>query len=277
MNTYQELCQFCINELKPISDSSNITILTNYILKYFGISKFSIDLTEKETQNIKSKISETCAQLAIGKPIQYVLNETQFMDLKLKINESVLIPRPETEELVYYALQSIKDYKTKKLNILDIGTGSGCIPLMWKFKRPQDEVFAIDISEPALNLAQENAKNHKLDIHFLKLDILNQQFNLDSFDLILSNPPYISPNEKHLMDQSVLNYEPHIALFANHPLQFYERIKLLMDKGSKANVIGFFELNEFFAKEIDSIFTPDYSTAMIKDLQQKDRILKVTK
>lgn len=210
-------------------------------------------------------------------PIQYILNEAWFYDIPFYVNQSVLIPRPETEELVDWI---IKDHKEKQdLSILDIGTGSGCIPVILKRKIPQAEVSSCDISNEALLVAQKNARKHKTEINFIQSDFLNRE-NWSTFsksDIIVSNPPYILQQEKRLMHDNVLAHEPHLALFVedSDPLIFYEAIAeagttLLKDQGTI-----YVEIFEGLGKETQSLFdSKGFNTILKKDMQGKDRFIK---
>lgn len=173
------------------------------------------------------------------KPIQYIIGETEFYGLPFKVNKEVLIPRPETEELVDWILKEKKIKRLKneglKINIVDIGTGSGCIAISLAKYLPGSSVYAIDISKKALQIARRNAQLNKVEVNFIEGDILNSnvvpglsKFFAEpvQFDIIVSNPPYVRDMEKHEIQKNVVNYEPHIALFVNNeiPLLFYDKI-----------------------------------------------------
>ena len=191
--------------------------------------------------------------IAGGTPIQHLLGYAYFMGMKLKVNPSVLIPRPETEELINWVLETTP----APSSILDIGTGSGCIAIALKRALPQAHVTALDISPEALTIAQENARNNNADIDFLQYDILNSQLSTLNFQLstIISNPPYICRSEADEMDKNVLDHEPHLALFVpdDDPLLFYRAIATqavhLLVPGGKL----FFEINRRFASELQSL------------------------
>ena len=191
--------------------------------------------------------------IAGGTPIQHILGYAYFMGMKLKVNPSVLIPRPETEELIKWVLETTP----APSSILDIGTGSGCIAIALKRALPQAHVTALDISPEALTIAQENARNNNADIDFLQYDILNSQLSTLNFQLstIISNPPYICRSEADEMDKNVLDHEPHLALFVpdDDPLLFYRAIATqaihLLVPGGKL----FFEINRRFASELQSL------------------------
>jgi len=212
------------------------------------------------------------------KPIQYILGETEFFGLNFSVNQSVLIPRPETEELVELIL---KNHSGENLKILDIGTGSGCIAISLAKNMPSAKVYAIDISEDALSVAKENATRNQVEIQFFQQDILAELpdniFN-EKLDIIVSNPPYITPIEKYSIHDNVLKYEPHTALFVpqNNPLLFYERIA---DIGhSLLNKSGFlyFEINALYGKEICQMLqTKGYSNIKLyQDISGKNRMIE---
>jgi release factor glutamine methyltransferase len=221
-------------------------------------------------------------------PLQYVLQEAWFYGMKLYIDENVLIPRPETEELADWI---IKDNTSSKFevqssqagvkNVLDIGTGSGCIPLAIKKKLPHFEVHAIDISEGALQVAKKNAAAQQLTIHFQLLDILSvaARQSLSPFDIIVSNPPYIPQSDKTSMAPNVLQYEPHLALFVadNDPLLFYKAIADFAITHLKKNGYLYLEIHEDMAQAVISLYRQKrFATIELrKDLQGRDRMVKV--
>ena len=225
------------------------------------------------------KLQDIATELKLGKPIQYILGETVFYGLPFKVSPAVLIPRPETEELVDWAIEcsELADVTGSSLRIIDIGTGSGCIAVSLKKNLPAAEVFALDVSEAAIEVASANATLNQVAINFIKADI--RTFNTEQkFDLIISNPPYITPGEKEQMHKNVLVHEPHLALFVTHekPLEFYEAIAdfawvSLSDMG-----LLFFEINEYLAKEtIEMLKAKSFiNIELRKDIQGKDRMIK---
>jgi release factor glutamine methyltransferase len=230
----------------------------------------------------KQKLAEAVLRLLQHEPIQYILGESHFYGLKLKVTNAVLIPRPETEELVDWI---IKTHQNKEnLTILDIGTGSGCIPIALAKHLKNAIVYAIDVSPDALRVAQENAEMSKVNVNFERLDILEiseinpLSFGGVKFDVMVSNPPYISIEEKEQMQKNVLDYEPPLALFVNdkNPLLFYEKI-IFLAKGS-LNEGGslYFEINESFGKEVKDMLGHKHfeQIELIKDLQGKDRMVR---
>lgn len=212
------------------------------------------ELNIDETNRFKTILTA----LAKGEPIQYSLGYAWFYGMKLKVNEAVLIPRPETEELVALIINEIKSGNVQAVNsqayILDIGTGSGCIPVALKKKIPTAQVWTLDISTKALAIAQVNAKNEEASIHFIEGDILNSGilFPQQKFDIIVSNPPYIPPSEKSAMHENVLNYEPHLALFISeeNPLLFYENIAIFAKEHLNSGGKLYFEINRRFGEEL---------------------------
>jgi len=212
-------------------------------------------------------------------PVQYILGEADFYGLKFSVNESVLIPRPETEELVHWIIQTIGK-KASGISILDIGTGSGCIPITLKKELPNCQVFGCDISLKALAIAKENAEKNKVEVDFLEVDILdqNQWKDLPKFDIIISNPPYIPSEEQHLMPKNVLQFEPHLALFVENkePLIFYQTITEFFLEKAKSNAWLFFEMNEFNANKVFNLLTINKlnKIEIQKDMQDKDRMIR---
>jgi release factor glutamine methyltransferase len=219
------------------------------------------------------------AELMKLRPVQYVLSEAWFHDLKFFVNENVLIPRPETEELVEWMLQTIKTSGNFHSSVIDIGTGSGCIPVVIKKKSPGTKVLACDISESALAVAAHNAKHHSADVTFLQLDILNRQAwaGLQQFNYIISNPPYIPLNEKDNMEKHVVQYEPHLALFVpeNDPLVFYRAIAEFAEQMLLPGGNVFLEIHEDNSTLTAALFDQkSFETEIKQDMQGKDRMLK---
>lgn len=234
--------------------------------------------------HLKKKISEPVYlqylkdlnELIEGKPLQYIVGKEWFYDLPLKVTSDTLIPRPETEELVHEALKQLKG--KENLNVLDIGTGSGAIAIAMKANRPNDEVTATDISEKALQVAEENALTHHVDIRFLQGDLL-EPVSLEMFDCILSNPPYISHDEEYLMDESVLKYEPHSALFADHEgLSIYEKLAYELPFYLKTDGCLFMEIGFQQGERLSTLYKrafPDKAVSILQDSNGQDRILMV--
>lgn len=202
--------------------------------------------------------------LLLGKPLQYLIGSAYFLDREFIVDENVLIPRPETEELVHWILDDFKILKENKeytdsfFSILDIGTGSGCIPVSIKLQCPEVELYACDISNGALTVARKNAAKLSANVHFFEMDILNPEQNSTSnqYDIIVSNPPYIPFNEKKNLDKNVRDYEPSIALFVpeSDPLKFYKAIACFGRKNLKSNGRIYCELEYRRAEECKKLF-----------------------
>ena len=216
-------------------------------------------------------------------PIQYILGETEFYGLTFKVNSNTLIPRPETEELVEFVINQQKKIENKPLHILDIGTGSGCIAISLAKNIPSAKVYAFDISTEALKIAKENADLNEVDITFITGDILNEStwplfFNDMTFDIVVSNPPYVREKEKPFMKNNVLENEPHLALFVKDedPLQFYKAITQFSLSHLKEKGLLFFEINEFLGNEMIHLLTKHkFENIQLKqDIFKKDRIIK---
>jgi len=236
-------------------------------------SQLVIDKEKEILAKDSNKLSKILTDLKTGKPVQQVLGETIFYGLPFKVTSNVLIPRPETEELVDWVINHVKD---KKESLLDIGTGSGCIPIVLKKHLPHLDVSSIDISSEALKVAAENAQLNKININLIEADIL--KYSTDKmYDVIVSNPPYIRELEKAEMHENVLIHEPHTALFVSdeNPLIFYKAIADFALSNLNPNGYLFFEINEYLWEEtlqilIDKRFK---NIELKKDMQGKDRMI----
>jgi release factor glutamine methyltransferase len=218
-------------------------------------------------------------QLQQEVPIQYLLGKTSFYGLNFEVNSAVLIPRPETEELVEWIIESQKPKaKSQKLKILDIGTGSGCIAISLAKNIPNAEVFAIDVSEKALVTAQKNANSNEVIITFLEKNILETEDLEQQFDIIVSNPPYVRELEKKEIKKNVLDNEPHLALFVedNDALLFYRKITELAQKNLRNDGKLFFEINQYLGKEmVDLLEKLNFiNIELRKDIYGNDRMIK---
>jgi release factor glutamine methyltransferase len=225
------------------------------------------------------RLSEIIERLKKHEPIQYILGEADFYSLKFKVTPDVLIPRPETEELVNAVIQEIRKSGNQKSEILDIGTGSGCIPITLKKNLPDVQVTSIDVSQKALLVAEENAERNETEIYFIRHDFLEEQLwnEFGSYDIIVSNPPYITKTEFNALDKKVKEFEPQTALIAprTDPFIFYRKIAVFAQTHLNSNGRIFLELNAAHADEISQIFSQaGFNTAVLKDLQGKNRMLK---
>ncbi len=249
--------------------------------KLKGYSQVDIIMRQDEILSdfIKNEIDNVLKRLLKHEPIQYIFNEAYFHGFHLKVNRYTLIPRPETEELVDFI---IKDNHDSDLRVLDIGTGSGAIAIALARSLRFPIVDAIDISQKALETAEENAKQLKVKINFDRKDILkiNNEDN-ELYDIIVSNPPYITEQEKNGMEQNVLDYEPHNALFVpdNNPLLFYRAITLYAIKALKPGGNIYFEINSRFGKETAKLLSDNnfINTMIIKDMYGLDRFVSASK
>ncbi|WP_264531097.1 peptide chain release factor N(5)-glutamine methyltransferase [Flavobacterium sp. N502540] len=220
-------------------------------------------------------------QLKKEVPIQYLLGKTHFYGLDFEVNENVLIPRPETEELVEWIInENSGGTKSKKIKILDIGTGSGCIAISLAKNLPHAEVYAIDVSKKAIATAKRNAVRNKVEVTFMLQDILETEELKHNFDVIVSNPPYVRNLEKKEIKKNVLDYEPHLALFVedNDALIFYRKIAELARENLLQNGQLYFEINQYLGKEmIDLLEKMNFKNIELKkDIYDNDRMIKGT-
>ena len=237
-------------------------------------------LTDKQIrieESDREAIENAISRLANYEPIQYIVGEADFYGRRYKVDPSVLIPRRETEELVYHILQK---YKGKKgLRVLDIGTGSGCIAITLQQELEGAFVHAIDISQAALSTAKENALINNATIHWDHLDILKDKPSGETYDVIVSNPPYVLRNEIHKMNRNVIDNEPHTALFVDDskPMTFYDRIINLCAEGNLLNYEGvvFFEINQLYGDNVVELLERQHFSdiSLQKDMQKSDRFV----
>ncbi|MDG1375028.1 MAG: peptide chain release factor N(5)-glutamine methyltransferase [Flavobacteriaceae bacterium] len=208
------------------------------------------------------------SRLLTYEPIQYILGTTSFFGLEFKVDANVLIPRPETEELVAWILKQTDS--SQFLKILDIGTGSGCIAVSLAKHLPNAEVYALDVSPAALEMAQYNAQQNGVQIHAMEANVLEWATPELQFDIIVSNPPYVRESEKEFMAPNVLEHEPHLALFVenNHPLVFYKAIVELSKQALKKEGLLYFEINEYLGENTKALCSLD----VFKDVQLKTDI-----
>ena len=268
--------------MQHIYSAGEIQALTYLILEEVCRKDKSVLLREKELKlsaDEQIKIQQIVDDLKKSRPIQYILGKTEFYGLTFQVNENVLIPRPETEELVEQILNPSEKSNTPQ-SILDIGTGSGCIAITLAKHFPRTKVYASDISEKALEIARKNAQKNNVTVEFFQQDILlsNPNFPVKSFSLIVSNPPYIVPSEKQAMSANVLDYEPSGALFVpeDKPLLFYERIADIGQSYLEPNGSLFFETNARYGKDVAKMLHEKgyHSVQIIQDISGNDRIVK---
>lgn len=248
----------------------NLTRIEVALKPEYDLKEIDLDFFEKAVKDLKKQV-----------PIQHIIGETEFYGLTFNVNNNVLIPRPETEELVNWIIDDSKlKIQNSKLKILDIGTGSGCIPISLAKNLPNAEIQAMDISPEALKIAKNNAENNDVTIQFIEIDILNTLTLPSTFDVIVSNPPYVRELEKEKMEDNVLAHEPHLALFVKdeNPLLFYNKIADLAKNHLSKNGSIYFEINQYLGKEtVELLKSKGFSTIEIKkDVFGVDRMIKAT-
>ena len=287
MTTTQVYIDF-VKKLKTVYDERETENIADWVFENItGLKKW--ERRENGTNELPeihfNKIEKYLGELLQNKPVQYVLNECWFYKRKFYVNENVLIPRPETEELVEWIIKDIREINardSKPTNIIDVGTGSGCIPISLKKELSKTNITAIDISEKALSVAKKNAKNLKAEIKFPQIDFLNKnEWNqLGQYDIIVSNPPYIPIKEKDILKRNVVDFEPGIALFVenNDPYIFYEKIGKFAKTHLKENGKIYVEVHEDHANNVKDVFEKaGMTTTLKKDIYGKERMVKAIK
>ena len=275
--TLEQAHQQLIHVLLSIYDKSEAANIANIATEHItGFVNTDRILHKNNTLTIEqeNKFRKITNELATEKPIQYILNEAWFYNMKFFVNEKVLIPRPETEELI----ELVKINNAETPSIIDIGTGSGCIAISLKSKFPHATITALDKSNEALQVAQLNAKNLNTTINFIQNDFLDESTwsCFQKFDVIVSNPPYVKQSEDVLMKKNVLDFEPHLALFVpdNDSLIFYKKIALFSKNHLKENGKIYLEINESLGQVTKQLFQQfGYHVSIIKDLQEKERFI----
>ena len=281
---FRDYFKISLKKLYPASEID--TFLFLLLEEYLNFKR--IDIVLKSNFNISSEVltllKSSTKLLEQEIPIQYIIGKTEFYGFPFILNEHVLIPRPETEELVTFILDKVSKldshYVIKKENtikILDIGTGSGCIPIALKKSLPLAEISALEKSNKALRIAKKNTHLNKVDINLIQQDILKTTQLNNTYDIIVSNPPYVRESEKKEIKNNVLNNEPHMALFVedNNPLIFFDKIAELAKNHLTKNGLLFFEINQYLGKEtVDLIRLKGFNTIELKkDIFGHDRVL----
>lgn len=281
--TWQELYQHLREALATIHDESEAEAIAALMVEHVAKKKMQQIKQEIITADEAQEIDRILKQLLTHRPLQYVLNEAWFYGLKFEVNETVLIPRPETEELVDWIIKEVRSKKyevrSEALTILDIGTGSGCIPVALKKNLPETEVSAIDVCSEALHTAIINAVNNETDINFQLLDFLNESKwdQLSKYDIIVSNPPYIKTTEANTMSKHVLEFEPHKALFVpdEDALLFYRKIADFALHHLQSNGAVYVEINQQLGKETVELFQQKGFTVELRnDMSGNERMIK---
>ena len=289
---YRNYFNETLKTIYPITEIDSFFFLL--LEEYLGFRRVDIVLKSdfKITQETLNLLQSATKQLEQEVPLQYVIGKTEFYGLPFVVNKHVLIPRPETEELVAWVVSESSRFKTfntstkqttetKQLKILDIGTGSGCIPISLKKQLPFAKISAIDISKEALTVAKKNAILNNVDIHFILQDILKTVALDQHYDIIISNPPYVRELEKKELKNNVLKNEPHVALFVenDNPLIFYAKIAELAKNYLNKNGLLFFEINQYLGTEtIDLVNKKGLKNIQLKkDMFGNDRIIVASK
>lgn len=282
-NKLSDLKKLYKEELYVIYDKTEVDSFLNILIKsFFGISRtdLAINPDYRLSESEMLKLHSAVKDLKKFKPLQYIIKKTDFLNTRLIVNDTVLIPRPETEELVELIL---KQETETGLRIIDIGTGSGCIAIALKKNLPEASVFGVDISKEALNLASKNAFVNEVLLHFLQFDILNPKPvpDFENLDIIVSNPPYVTNEEKAAMKENVLRYEPHEALFVENddPLLFYKAIHYFALDHLNSGGRIYLEINEKYGKGVLDLFkSPHFEKCRVhKDIHGKQRFISATR
>lgn len=269
------------NQLSDKYTSSEIGVIFSVFLeKKTGLDTIQQKIFQDKglSQKEETEFMDILSELKKGRPYQQILGEVEFFGLPFFVNENVLIPRPETEELLEFCIEKISTrFHDRHIKILEIGSGSGIIPIVLKKHFPNSEIVSIDISEKALEIAHRNAAFHNVEVSFIKKNYL-EMLHIDTFDVIISNPPYIGKNEFAEIENSVKNYEPNIALFSptEDTLIFYRKIaqdaeQILKDKG-----LIFLEINQKLGTETLQLFS-NMEAYLLQDLSQNDRFIYAIK
>jgi len=283
--TIHEARRLLIHKLSAIYDSGEAGNIADLVVEHITgldrkgrIGEATYCLSASQIEHLQNAVTRLSRQ----EPVQYVLNESWFCGLKFYVDKNVLIPRPETEELVEWIVSNLK-FPLANLKIFDIGSGSGCIAVTIKRKIRKADVWSCDVSEGALNVARQNASNLGADINFLLLDFLrdNERISLPVFDIIVSNPPYIPQTDKMKMHTNVVDYEPHTALFVpdNDALVFYKAIATFGKTNLSATGQIFLEVHEDYGEAVKDVFlSAGYLSVEIKkDMQGKERMVKASR
>ncbi len=276
--TLKQIRFHLLGKLRQIYAENESESIARLILEHIGypLSLILRDPDQVPASPAHAQINEIVAEIHTGKPIQYILGYTHFCDLKIKVDKNVLIPRPETEELV----EEIKARVTRPIQkIIDMGTGSGCIALALKQYFPESEVWAVDFSKEALIVAAENERINKLQVNWRDMDLLNDRSFDQSirFNLVVSNPPYVMENERKLMDRNVTAFEPESALYVedHDPLIFYRAIASFCSRHLAENGELWVEINEQLGRETALLFTSlgFARVRILKDIHEKERFI----
>ncbi|PJR03512.1 peptide chain release factor N(5)-glutamine methyltransferase [Avrilella dinanensis] len=277
LNDYKNFFEQQLNGLYDEEErKALLAVVMDEVLNY-SRADMVLKKDEELLPEIQIHLTEVVTQLQKEIPVQYIFGKAHFYGYEFKVSPATLIPRRETEELVEWILEAMNRQPQKKWTVLDIGTGSGCIPITIKKEFSLAEVSAIDISPEALSIAEENAHNLNVKIRFIQQNILETK-TLDKYDIIISNPPYVRHLEKAEMKNNVLRHEPHLALFVENedPLIFYRKIMQLAKESLTENGVLFFEINQYLGNEMTELVSEYFDNVILKkDLQGNDRMMKI--
>ena len=284
--TLKQIRFHLLEELRQIYTENESDAMVRLIMEHVG---YPLDMALRDPlqvpgPSVNALVDEIIAEIRTGKPIQYVLGQTHFCDLTIKVNPYVLIPRPETEALVELIRERARKPASLRLRrIMDLGTGSGCIALALKHAFPDAEVWGADISEDALSLARENGRLNHLHVNWLHLDLLNLQFQKpwEPFSLVVSNPPYVLKSERNGMAPHITEYEPGSALFVedHDPLVYYRAIASFCNRYLSGNGEIWVEIHEKMGKETSQLFEKQgfSEVSILKDIHEKERYIHACK
>lgn len=275
-------------KLKAVYDEDEARAIAGYVCAELLLIKWQqLNIIQKQLSAAEvDQLERILNRLLTGEPIHYILGYNWFYGLKFEVNPSVLIPRPETEELVDLVIAYCRKHNITSPTVIDLGTGSGCIPISIKKNIPAAKVFGVDVMPNALATANQNARLNKTDVTFIEADMLNTDLLLNKINLsqspviLISNPPYIAQKEADAIHDNVLKHEPHTALFVPNDdvLLFYKAIVNFADKALKHGDSVWLEINPLFATETLELFNPKtkpYRSSLINDLSGKQRFVNV--
>lgn len=269
-----------LNKLKDVYPSGEVTSIFNILIKfYLGLERIDLALDPFKEMNSREEqhLNNALHRLITHEPIQYIIGETEFAGMRFRVDSNVLVPRPETEELVHWIKEDLKSPQQHVVSILDIGTGSGCIAISLAKAFPQASVSAIDVSEAALKVAQKNAELHETQVNFIHTNVLDLKSLPGKFDLLVSNPPYVREIEKGEMQRNVLEHEPSLALYVkdHDPLIFYKKITKLAEEGINPNGRLFFEINQYLGDQtLEIVKNAGLEAELRKDIFGNNRMIR---
>lgn len=278
MNFYA-LSQQWHQRLDPIYGSDEVRALLDLVLNYYtGLDQAAVRIQSQPfSPSVIERLEQVRMRLSKQEPVQYILGQTDFFGLKLSVKPGVLIPRPETEELVAWILE---DFNAEDLRAIDWCSGSGCIALALKDQRPSWQVSGVELSAKAIEIATENAKALKLSVKFKRADLFTLDLEAATYDIMVSNPPYVRESEKNSMQINVVDYEPSEALFVsdNDPLLYYRRLGELASRHLKPSGYLYLEINEYLSEALLKLLTQlGFHVDLRKDSYLKDRMLRCQK